>query len=483
MIDKKLKDISNKFKIHEDIINRNIGTIKFYHTDENSFYIPNKIMKQMFEGVKEFDFFSPIKKLGGISKSNYYKRILELYETNIIKKRLDLYDDINPIDKDEIMLQYIQCRPNTIIIPFWTTDSSQTINNIIDQLSMKGQVYYYKNIELTGNGIKNLMFLYSLYTGQNTESNKTNTEKLNIIEKKLEKMNIKKYSKNRVSILIFDNVKKISHNDLKTILNIKEDNIYYTKNFNHAIEIAKTILNENSLFLLDNMNMREYISKFMTISFCKYETLRKFAYEELNLYDINRLCLYGGVILNLFTLRKSNDIDGFIIGFKEGQDKSLEELIYTNFGDINTKIDFITIGIEKSKNWEHSKIKHITELLKSAEIESLTDIVTNPKYHMYFGGLKIYNIDLEIVRKINRVEYVYQDCADFIMMYFYSRILMGQYVFVDKNNKLVFHERFGSKKIKKTPELIKKIKNYIDSRYNINKSKQITEKIIDSMLK
>jgi hypothetical protein len=208
-------------------------------------------------------------------------------------------------------------------------------------------------------------------------------------------------------------------------------------------------------------------------------------YEQLNLYDINRICIYGGTLLHIFGIRKSSNIDAFMIGFNKGNemDRELEEQININFGNEQTKIEFINIGIEESKYWENSKIKHIIKLLETIEPESLTEITTNPKYHMYFGGMKMYNLDLEIVRKINRVEFLHQDIADFIMMYFYNRILLGYYVFVDKNNKLSFHSKFGNKKIKKTTDLIKKIKNFIDSRYVINKSKMITDRIIDQIIK
>jgi hypothetical protein len=469
--------ISEKFKIPVDKIHKN--QIKFYHINETKYYIPNKL-DVLLENIKAFDYFTPIKKLGEYyGKENYYNLILTKYNlTNkIINQKLEEYNNLDPDDLDEILLNYVQCRKNLIIII--------SLNKPVfsDNLNKKGNIYSNKNIEMSGTSILNLLFLMN-----NNKINKLpNNEIFDNTERYYNKLNIKKFSKNWVNFVFFDNINNISHDEILNLINepIQNKNYILTHDFPHMTEIAKTILNKNSLEFLENTELKDFLSRSFHQCFIRFQTFRKFMYEQLNLFDINRICIYGGTLLYLMGFRKSFNIEGFMVGFKNKKEKDIEieDEFYANFYNDSTKFDFINIGIENSKYWENSNIKKIVSLVHSLDINDLTTINTNPTYHMYINGIKFCAFNLELIRKINRIEYVNQDIADIIMIYFYKRLLLGHYVFLDRNNKLSFHEKFGSKKIRKTPELLKKIKNFIDNRYLTHKSKTITERIIDSLIK
>ena len=99
---------------------------------------------------------------------------------------------------------------------------------------------------------------------------------------------------------------------------------------------------------------------------------------------------------------------------------------------------------------------------------------------MYFNGLKLYTIEFELVRKILR--HRKQDYADFIVMYFNYRDLLGNYVYLDRNNKLQFNKKFGIDVRKEDRGVIRKVKAEIDKKYDKNISSIITDNIVKSIL-
>ena len=106
-------------------------------------------------------------------------------------------------------------------------------------------------------------------------------------------------------------------------------------------------------------------------------------------------------------------------------------------------------------------------------------------------------IDYELVRKIYRLDeniyidreqyYIKQsakDYTDFIMMYFNHRLILGHYMFMDKNNKLKINTDFKIKDIelRNISEESKNtfIKTILDNltRYPIEESREINKEII-----
>ena len=98
---------------------------------------------------------------------------------------------------------------------------------------------------------------------------------------------------------------------------------------------------------------------------------------------------------------------------------------------------------------------------------------------MYFNGLKIYTLDFELTRKIQR--HRPEDYADFIMMYFYYRKLLGDYVFLNKDNKLQFNDKFNILVDKKDDYIINFIKNEIDKKYPLDEASNINKNVIGEM--
>ena len=101
-------------------------------------------------------------------------------------------------------------------------------------------------------------------------------------------------------------------------------------------------------------------------------------------------------------------------------------------------------------------------------------------------------IDYELIRKIYRLDenmyidreqyYIKQsakDYTDFIMMYFNHRLVLGHYMFMDKNNKLKINTDFKIKNIE-LKNISEESKIFLDNleRYPIEESREINKEII-----
>ena len=253
--------IKELIKSSLNIIKVNDMQLDMYYLDDKTTYHQN-VLKSMFTDINPYEYFKPIEKLAkNFSECHYYKTLL----TNKNKdnnKRLDqIYTDINTIDLDNIMLQYIKCRPNVFAITLWPIAFDIT-SKITDELDNHGYIHYVKNISLTYDGLYNLMFwLYDEYT-----FNIRNT----FVSKKMNYIGANKYENNNISVIFFDNInnKKIAgqESDFKKYLRnftlglIKNkipelkgnDVIHINDTFYQTIYYAEMVLNNNSINLLNS---------------------------------------------------------------------------------------------------------------------------------------------------------------------------------------------------------------------------------------
>lgn len=483
-----LNNIAHKYGISKHRLHKE--QLEYYYLDEDTIYRPVNYNVPLFDNVQEYDYMEPIRRLSEYFnyKSKYYQDLTEKYKIPILKEPLNIYDIIDPVDRDEIMLQFIKCRPNIYVMTIWSIGMDK-FDEIVSFLEKKGNIYYKKILNLSKNAIRNLMFwMYDEFRIQN---------KLEFIEKKLDYTKTKNYD-NNVGFIFFDNINnlKISgqgslfktelRNKIIEILDFNKnevrgnDVIHINDHFYQAIEYSQLILNNNSIKMLELQNVKKFNAPIMKVPNLKIQTFRKWIYNNLNPLEIMRILSMGSIVLYAHTVRKSNDIDGFMINHEnKNSELDLEDLIYTNLNDKKTRIYFTDFGLVDSKHWRDTWNKKNMELFNKLGINNHDEVTQNPRYHMYFNGLKLYTTDFEIVRKIQR--HGEQDYADFIMMYFNNRLLLGRYVYLNMDNKLQFIDDLKVDVDKKSDELIDLIKNEIDKKYEKNDSSKINKKIIGEL--
>ncbi len=458
--------ISKMYNIDIKYITNN--NIDFYHTQPNKFYIPQNV-EPMFDNINEFDYMEPIKKLFELTKSKYYENLIKNYVIPKTESRLDDMNKINPVDKDEIILQYIKCRPKTFIITLWNLLTPIT-NEIIEFLGKNGNIYYVKKIKVDS---ENLFNLYCQIYDEFTYN-----EIYERMKKKIEWSKLNQGDDNYITVIVFDNIndKKLSGQGSEFKREIRNfcleslknkdlvqgeirgnDLLHINDYFYQTVEYAGLYFNENSLKLLNNFNAKNYFSNFFISSHLKFNTLRKWMYMNMTLENINRVCLMGSINLYKYGIRNIGDIDGLFIGNPDNiQEQELIENINSNFFDKDTKFEFADFGIKNSKYWRDSWEEKNKEILDYFSLNSFEDIVYNPKYHLNFHGVKMYLIDFEIVKKIYRIytDNSYKDVflrahkiiaktyVDFIMMYFYNRNLLGHYCYMTKDNQFRINDDF-----------------------------------------
>ena len=487
--EKKLNDISRKYKIQKNIINKE--HLSYYFMDEELIYRPSSFNTPLFYDIKEFDYMEPIKKLleyYGNKDDHYYRKLIGRINLPILNVSLDNYDQVDEIDRDEIMLQYLKCRPNTFIIAVWSIGMPK-FSELLSYLETKGNIYYKKIINLSKKGVRNLM--YWMYDEFRV------TSKLEFIEKKLDCTKTKNYD-NQIGFIFFDDINKLNISEgvssFKTEIknkiielldfNIKEikgdDVIHINDYFYQTIEYSQIILNNNSLSLLESQDVLKYNNNLMKETNLKIQTFRKWCYNNLGLSEIMRILIMGSIVFYAYGIRESNNINGLMINRTDYiTERDLEQLIYDNLNNEKTRFFFTDISLINSSHWRETQSNKNLQLLKPFDIKTNEDLICDPRNHMYYNGLKIYLMDHEIVRKMLR--HRAQDYADFIMMYFYHRPLLGQYVYLNKENKLEFNKNFNIEVDKNNNHLIEKIKNEMDKKYSQYESSKFNKNIISEM--
>jgi hypothetical protein len=465
-------------KYKYDTTKINSSNLKYYYGERDTTYSP-KYIKEMFVDIDDYDYSKPIEKLAEYyNGKSYYTNILKSYSIPTTKTQLSDFDVISVFDRDLIMLEYIKCKKSVFILTLWPI-SYDSLSEFTTYLQNMGNIYYTKTVTLNKNGVRNLMFW--MYNEFNFKS------RLDFIDKKLEYSKVDEIN-NNITFIFFDNVnklqlsgqgskqKKIFRNKILEILKFDSDSIrgndvlHVNDFFSQTIEYSQMILNSNSLKLLENQNIDNYISGYFSPSQMSIQTYRKWMYDELSLLEMDRLVNMGGLILYAYGIRKSNDIDGVFVSIGNDSAESermIEDVLYTFFHDKKTKFDFADIGKEGSKYWRESWTEKNKYLLNLFHLDTMVEVATNPTYHMYHNGLKLLTIDFEIMRKLIRSEV--NDIGDFLMMCLTKSDLIGKYMYLDSKINIEYNKEFHHiTKVKKftfTPENLRYIAGQIHKNY------------------
>lgn len=433
----KFKTTSNpKAKVVSELYNIPIETVtndqlKYYHILPKKRFSSFEV-SPMFDNIVEYDYLSPLIKLSDYhSPDNYYSKLLKRNESQLNnasdkRLRLNLVDNIDPSDRDLIMLQYVKCRKNLFVITLWRP-AIPGLDGLVKFLEKNGEIYYIKTINLSKNALKNLMFAY--YDEFSYE------EALVFIGKKLNYVDVTD-DNNPVVFILFDNTlsKKISgqgasfKQELRNLIIESSgvdktryrgnDMIHINDYFYQTIEYSEILLNDNTIRFLDKQETSNYTSNDFSFveSNLKMQTLRSVTYKNMSLLEIDRMIIVGGIIFYAYGVRAFNDIDAGHIDILPNESKHLIDIILRYFSNDSTKFYFLDSGVSKdgSVMWDESWQTKDANIYEFLQINDYKDFALDPKNYMYFQGIKMAVLEYEMLRKLFRNRT--QDHVDFMMV-------------------------------------------------------------------
>lgn len=455
----RIENTKNSEKVTKEIISKIFGiNEKRVHDRQQYYYYINRDvgyqqfkLNLLYDDIKESDYYEPLKRLSEyLGKGNYYDTILKTYTKTQIMN-LDIESEQ---DRDLIVFEYLKCKKNMFVLTFWPI----TVNNV-DQNEMKtickkyGNVCHVKKIQLSRNGLFNLMFwMYDEFTYDH---------RIDFITKKMDY--VEASDVNNVMFIILENItgskisgqaslaKKEIRNTLKELMthpnksNIRGNDLIHINDFFYqTVNYSKLILNENSLKVLEEQNIRNIISPYFIVSNLKLQTFKKWITLNMSTLEQERLIILGSVILYAYGYKKSNDIDSVYIALSDetqsSYEKNMAHKLNVNFGVKHTKVPFVDIGVENSEYWRENWTTKNNEVINYFGISNFTEMATDPRNYFYFEGFKCYLIEHEIIRKMFRNRN--NDHADFLMLFTLYPDKFKKYVQII-NEKIVYNVDLG----------------------------------------
>jgi hypothetical protein len=264
--------------------------------------------------------------------------------------------------------KFIEAANNVYIALIWPSASGR--NDDIARLIPN--VIYKKEVKLNFKGSKNL--LIKVYHSEAWIGNPENG--FRGIEGKL--VECFKHT-NPLRIVAFqadslDQVLSIKQG-IRDLFNIDKHSIHITDTKDEAIRVARLLFNENSIHFLNHGAAYKYIS-----SYSKINKLNNFI--QLNNIDEKEILVDGSLLLSLYGLRESMDIDYL----------SLNILPYPRFD---------------------SDINNHDEDLKYHQVDK-SMLISNPLFHFYYDDVKLISFHQLYRMKKNRAEE--KDLNDLKMM-------------------------------------------------------------------
>jgi len=264
------------------------------------------------------------------------------YNLNFFKTR-----GLSNFNIELALFEYLKYKKNIFIACIWPV--AQKKRNQIFQTIGEKNILYTKNVNFSPQGGQNLISI--LYEGHSW---------LGSIEEGY-KGAISKYAETftasgEVTFIFFE------ENNLNDVLNLKSSirselklgkhSIHINDTYDELIDLSKYILNENSIYFLNNFKPLNIKSK--------YSLLKKYRKKILSMrYNPNDFVVVGSYPLNMFGIIESNDLD------------------YLSKDDII--IDDDEIG-------SHNKIVDYYQ-------KSVNDLIYNPQNFFYYKGLKFLSLD------------------------------------------------------------------------------------------
>jgi hypothetical protein len=487
--------------INKIIINKDNNLNKII----NTFLLINKINRNNYVDFKELDFYKNekkylerIKKENKLNKYNYFfysSDNISIIKKNIPNKNNEnkilnlnniLYPD-NIIYLNNTVSEFINIYSSNIkILLLHPNTKYNSINDkIIDFLEYDDNIKIIcnKNIYLSYNSICSLNFMIFAY---DKIEKFTNIQKISNLQGYISKNKIYNDLYLLKCIVIYDiknNINTINDLNLNNKglninnkeLNINNNSITLLKEKQKIIEISKTLFNENSLQFLDEQRLLKFSKIFSGNGYNYLNKIKKYFANNIIAEDRDRFIITGGGLFFIYGLRKPEDLDFIINKYPTNKfTNCFNELIAEDFINEKTKIKEWDTVYPELKWKEFYKDFH-TKWANYVGAFNILECIINPKYHMYYMGLKFITLDLEIYRRNARS--LPSSIADIIAVndllnknYKINKIDKKYYITYPKDNTRLISTN--------KQKFINTIKYKLKTRFGIVKKKDDIKKIV-----
>ena len=247
----------------------------------------------MFDDIKPFEYHQPLQYL------NYSKEIIEL-----AKKHSGSMVVKSSSEMDQIMLEYIKCRPHSLLLTVWY---KVTKSDLLEYLNSIGHVYCMKYINLSLKAAHSLIYQLFADVGQYKD--------MDSISDLLKQ--VYKFSGGYITVIVFDNIKSEHIELIKMSINhiiVKKHSFHMSNQFYKTIEYAQIYFCENSLKFLESQSLDRHIDVRMRKSRILLATFKRWLVQNVDLKDRRGFLILSGSILYTYGVRNIHDIDMYVDG-------------------------------------------------------------------------------------------------------------------------------------------------------------------------
>ena len=265
---------------------------------------------------------------------------------------------------DEMALEFCRQKKNLYTVCLFPSHN-KSIDSLLEKIKNNSKIIYVKKVKLNNNGKNN--FIHNLYHGESWLGSKNNNFP-GVHEKSKYCFSQGDYV--HVALIEQDNPNNLLllKQNLRDICDVGKHSVHINDTQDETWRIASSVYNKNSVEFLNSKKTYGEISKTNTNTFDKlfkhYQTM------ILNRKDSNDFCVDASAVLSAFNLRDCRDLDF---------------LHLYNIGDLSVDI-----------NCHNEEEKYYTQSRK--------DIITDPRNHFYYFGLKFASIKIIKDMKLKRNE-------------------------------------------------------------------------------
>lgn len=420
------------------------------------------------------DLFEPIKK----------------YWEDVGCKNLQVYDEINEIlSKNKLINSYNKYIDNAC---YHTINYYENINLLMSVNLSKKEIYnyYMKKFKTTHTlyGIKTIQVKFNILFKILYQIQYQHIYDYDELVKQICKdyLFCNNYESENIEINV---LLLINRKDEKIVLENMEDSIlFYAENSYTKRIISSIFFNQNSLKFMEMQNLKNVLSEKYKNALQEFHKLKENIFTY-NYFTQEKIMLCSSIILMLMGLRLNNDIDIYV----DDIDKK-EELI-SEFKKID-KLDFV---VKNSEYWPSHWDNWLDEWAKECGAKYFEEIIGFNDYYFYFCGIKIMDLNVDIVRR--KIRNRPASSTDLIMLnnkYFMNITIpkIPETYFEYKkmvhlsdketnnlvNNGAIYDENNREYKIEKktnTNNYIKKVEEYLQNRYDCHMSNEEIKNIFN----
>ena len=383
----------------------------------------------------------------------YYNKVEYIKELK--KEKMQIKDDIIIVkgrnyDKEYIVYNYLEYWNELHYVAIYSEKNSVNYVDIKNIISEYGEILVERSLILKKDELRGILYW---------ENKHISTDAKNLVVYFYNKRNDK-----FVDDLLF--MKERIIQSTNKIITIGE-------NTRESLSYAALLLNPSNFDYFNNMNFDRFL-KLGNSGKVMCAKIRDFLQRNVSCpFDMKRFLFFSSIILYLYGLRTPNDIDiiGYELPLAKGKTKELFE-IYGSTG--KNILNIGELSVKGYGNWQVGKSKEYLnnwfgyEWANLFGARDMADMIFNPRYYVSLMGLKIIIIKGDMERR--RIRYRAASYADMIGYNYYMK---DKVKIEEPPYKYIVQ---GEEKSYETKEdilvLLKKIKKYLRTRYNIKMNVQ-----------